>query len=110
MEQEPTRLLQGTLDLLILRTLALGPRHGLGISDRIEQITQGTFQVNPGSLFPSLHRMEQEGWIQGEWGQSENRRKAKFYRITAAGRRQLERETQSWQRVSQAIGRLLEAT
>jgi PadR family transcriptional regulator len=108
--RESTPLLQGTLDLLILRTLALGPRHGLGISERIGQITQGTFQVNPGSLFPALHRMEQEGWLEGEWGESENRRRAKYYRLTAAGRRQLESETRNWKRISEAIGRLLEAT
>src|ERR1700716_878448 len=88
--QEPpanqTNLLQGTLDLLILKALALGQMHGLGISRRIEQITQGTFQVKPGSLFPALHRMEHNGWLSSSWGESENNRRAKFYRLTAAGR------------------------
>ncbi|MGC1187789.1 MAG: PadR family transcriptional regulator, partial [Candidatus Acidiferrales bacterium] len=88
MEQN-TELVQGTLDLLILKALALGPRHGLGISRRIEQVTRGTFQVKPGSLFPALHRMEEEGWLSSSWGESENNRRAKFYQLTRAGRRQL---------------------
>jgi transcriptional regulator len=105
-----TALLQGTLDLLILKSLNLGPMHGLGVSRRIEQVTRGTFQVKPGSLFPALHRMEQAGYLKSEWGESENRRKAKFYQLTAAGRRQLEAETAEWQRISVAIASALKAT
>lgn len=105
-----TNLLQGTLDLLILRALALEPMHGLGISRRIEQITQGTFQVKPGSLFPALHRMEEAGWLSASWGESENNRKAKYYRMTSAGKRQLQAETEEWQRISFAIAAALEST
>src|SRR5690348_14575565 len=100
-------LLQGTLDLLILRALALEAAHGLGVSRRIGQITGGTFDVKPGSLFPALHRLEEQGWLKSAWGESENRRRAKYYTITAAGRRQLREETQSWQRVSLAIAKAL---
>ncbi len=107
MGEQNTELLQGTLDLLILKALALGPRHGLGIARRIEQVTRGTFQVKPGSLFPALHRMEEEGWLSSSWGESENNRRAKFYQITRAGRRQLGAETQRWARVSAAIARVL---
>src|ERR1700694_6188972 len=89
-----TNLLQGTLDLLILKALALGQLHGLGVSRRIEQITQGTFQVKPGSLFPALHRLEEAGWLSSFWGESENNRRAKFYRLTKTGTRQLEAETE----------------
>ncbi len=103
-------LLQGTLDLLVLKALALGPLHGLGVSTRIEQITQGAFQVKPGSLFPALHRMEEAGWLESSWGDSENNRRAKFYRLTKAGRRQLETETADWQRISLAIATALKAT
>jgi transcriptional regulator len=103
-------LLQGTLDLLVLKALALGPLHGLGVSHRIEQITKGTFQVKPGSLFPALHRMEQAGWLVASWGESENNRKAKYYRLTKAGQRQLDTETQDWQRISLAIASALKAT
>src|SRR5262249_12373698 len=103
MKAKKADLLQGTLDLLVLRALALGPLHGLGVSRRIEQITQGTFQVKPGSLFPALHRMEQAGWLVSSWGESENNRRAKFYRLTKAGQRQLATETEDWQRVSLAI-------
>jgi PadR family transcriptional regulator PadR len=105
-----TDLLQGTLDLLVLKALALGPLHGLGVSQRIEQITRGAFQVKPGSLFPALHRMEEAGWLQSSWGESENRRKAKYYRLTRAGQRQLEVETKGWQRISLAIASALKAT
>jgi len=105
-----TELLQGTLDLLILKTLALGPNHGLGISRRIQQITKGTFAVKPGSLFPALHRLEEKGWLDAHWGESENNRKAKFYELTRAGRRRLEQETRDWERVALAIARALEAT
>jgi len=106
---EQTNLLQGTLDMMILKSLAAGEMHGLGISRRIEQITRGTFQVKPGSLFPALHRMEEEGWLGAEWGESENKRRAKLYRLTKAGRRQLEAESKRWSRISLAIARALEA-
>ena len=103
-------LLRGTLDLLILKTLTLEPMHGLGISRRIEQTTEGIFQVQPGSLFPALHRLEQEGWIQGTWGESENKRRAKYYRLTSAGRRRLGEERHNWSQVVLAITKVLEAT
>jgi PadR family transcriptional regulator PadR len=102
-------LLQGTLDLLIMTALALGPMHGLGISRRIGQVTRSTFEVKPGSLFPALHRLEEKGWLRSEWGESENRRKAKFYTLTRAGQRQLRVETDEWWRVSRAISRAIEA-
>lgn len=104
-----TELLQGTLDMLIMKALALGEMHGLGISRRIEQITRGTFQVKPGSLFPALHRMEEESWLSASWGESENNRRAKYYQLTKKGRRQLETETQRWGRISLAIEHALEA-
>lgn len=103
-------LLQGTLDMLVLKALSLQPLHGLGVSNRINQITNGTFDVKPGSLFPALHRMEEAGWLKSEWGESENNRRAKFYSLTRAGRRQLETETEGWQRISAAIGSALRAT
>ena len=103
-------LLQGTLDMLILKVLGLGPLHGLGISRRIEQVTRRTFQVKPGSLFPALHRMEEEGWLSSHWGESENNRRAKYYQLTKTGRRQLESETERWGRISIAIARALEAS
>ena len=96
MEQR-TNLLQGTLDLLILRALLPGEMHGLAISRRIEQMTGGTFQVKPGSLFPALHRMEENGWLKASWGVSDNNRKAKFYDLTARGRRQILEETENWE-------------
>jgi PadR family transcriptional regulator, regulatory protein PadR len=95
--------------MLILKSLATGERHGLGVSRRIEQITRGAFQVKPGSLFPALHRMEQQGWLASSWGESENNRRAKFYRLTKAGRRQLGSEAERWGRISLAIARALEA-
>src|ERR687894_1264137 len=98
MAKKQVDLLQGTLDLLVLKSLALGPLHGLGVSNRIAQITKGTFKVKPGSLFPALHRMEEAGWLQSSWGESENKRRAKYYRLTAAGQRQLEAEIESWER------------
>ncbi len=104
-----TNLLQGTLDLLILKALALSQMHGLAISHRIAQITNGTFQVKPGSLFPALHRMEEAGWLAASWGESENNRRAKFYRLTAAGRRQLQTETRQWETISLAIASALDA-
>jgi PadR family transcriptional regulator, regulatory protein PadR len=106
----PTSLLQGTLDLLILKSLVTGERHGLGISRRVLQITGQTFHVKPGSLFPALHRMEEEGWISSFWGDSENNRRAKYYRLTKAGRKQLEVETKRWDRISWAIAQALEAS
>jgi len=110
MNQEQTPLLQGTLDLLILKSLALQEMHGLGIAGRVAQITGGTFQVKPGSLFPALHRMEEEGWLTSTWGESENNRRAKYYQLTAAGKRQLQTETDNWERVSLVITRALRAT
>jgi len=95
---------------MILKSLAAGEMHGLAISRRIEQITRGTFQVKPGSLFPALHRMEEEGWLEAQWGESENNRRAKFYRLTKGGRRQLEAESKRWSRISLAIARALEVT
>ena len=105
-----TDLLQGTLDLLILRTLALEPQHGWGIARRIHQITKGTFDVKPGSMFPALKRLEEKGWIAPSWGVSENGRRAKFYRLAPAGRRQLRDELENWQRIAAAIGWAIEAT
>ena len=102
-----TDLLQGTLDLLILKTVALGPQHGYGISLRIQQISREALQVRQGSLYPALHRLERRGWIAAEWGDSENNRRAKFYRITRAGRRQLEVEETNWERLAVAIGQIL---
>jgi len=102
-------LLQGTLDLLILKALAAGARHGLGVSRRIEQITGGTFVVQPGSLFPALHRLEEAGWLAADWQASENNRRAKYYMLTKAGRRQLGEEQAAWNQVALAIARALEA-
>ncbi len=110
MAETPANLLQGTLDLLILKSLTLGELHGLGVSRRIEQITRGTFQVKPGSLFPALHRMEEARWLASAWGASENNRRAKYYRLTAAGRRQLEQEVGAWQRIAVAISLALSAS
>ena len=101
-------LLQGTLDLLILRTLEAGPRHGWAISERIQRISRDALRVNQGSLYPALHRLEHQGWIKAEWGISELGRRARFYRLTASGRRQLEVETETWARLTAAIGRVLE--
>ncbi len=109
MPPKQMELLQGTLDMLILKTLGLGPLHGLAIAQRIEQVTRGTFQVKPGSLFPALHRMEEKGWLASSWGESENNRRAKYYELTRAGRRQLETETARWKQISLAVERALEA-
>ena len=103
-------LLQGTLDVLILKTLVPGPMHGWGIAQRIQQVSQDVLRVNQGSLYPALHRLEEEGWIDAEWGSSENNRKAKFYRLTRAGQRQLEAETENWKRLAEAVGRVLQTT
>ncbi len=105
---QPTDLLQGTLDLLILKTLALEPMHGWGIAQRIQQISRDVLQVQQGSLYPALHRLEQQGWIASEWGTSENNRRARFYSLTRAGRRQLEVETQAWKRLAAAIQQVLQ--
>jgi PadR family transcriptional regulator, regulatory protein PadR len=105
-----TDLLHGTLDLLIMRTLLLQPDHGLGITRRIQQITRGTFEVKPGSLFPALHRLEERGWLASHWGESENRRRAKYYTLTAAGRRHIDTELTNWQRIVTAIGWAIDAT
>ncbi len=105
-----TELVRGTLDMLILKTISLEPMHGLGISRRMEQITDGAFQVKPGSLFPAFHRLEQEGWIVGVWGESENNRRAKYYKLTAAGRRRLGEERRNWAEALVAITRILDAT
>ena len=102
-------LLQGTLDLLILRALSTGELHGLGISRRVKQITGDTFDVKPGSLFPAVYRLEEQGWLTSTWGESENKRRAKFYKLTAAGRRQLQQETRSWERLSLAMAKALES-
>jgi PadR family transcriptional regulator PadR len=101
-------LLQGTLDLLILRTLQSGPQHGWAISERIQQISQDVLRVNQGSLYPALHRLEHQGWITADWGVSELGRRARFYSLTASGRKQLEAETETWARLTTAIGRVLE--
>ncbi len=101
-------LLQGTLDLLILKTLALEPMHGWGIAQRIQQVSQDVLQVQQGSLYPALYRLEQQGWIEAEWGASENNRRAKYYCLTSRGRKQLERETSNWARLSAAISQVLE--
>ncbi|MGH9613640.1 MAG: PadR family transcriptional regulator [Bryobacteraceae bacterium] len=104
---KPTDLVQGTLDLLILRTIALQPMHGWGISQRIQQLSSDVLQVQQGSLYPALHRLEQQAWIKSEWGESENNRRAKYYSLTRAGRQQLERETANWERLSTAIAQVL---
>ena len=102
-------LLQGTLDLLILKALSTGELHGLGVSRRIEQMTGGTFAVQPGSLFPALHRLEESGWLTAEWEASENNRRAKYYKLTKAGKRQLGEATEQWNRVALAMAKALEA-
>ena len=100
-------LLQGTLDLLILKTLALGPQHGWGISQRIQQISENVLRVNQGSLYPALQRLDTAGWIESEWGASENNRQAKFYQLTRTGARQLKDETQQWERMTGAVAKIL---
>ena len=100
-------LLQGTLDLLVLKTLDQGAMHGWGISLRIQEVSKEVLQVNQGSLYPALHRLEQQGLIESEWGASDNNRQAKFYRLTRAGRRQLAEETKTWERLAEAVGRIL---
>jgi PadR family transcriptional regulator len=100
---KPTDLVQGTLDLLILKTLALGPMHGWAVGQRIEQVSNGVLLVQQGSLYPALHRLEQQAWIQSEWGESENNRRAKYYSLTRAGRKRLGEELANWERLSAAI-------
>ncbi len=102
-------ILQGTLDLLILRALELAPMHGVGVADRIRQVTRGAFVVKPGSLFPALRRLEQKGWIEGEWGPSENNRRARYYRLTRPGRAQLAEEKRNWYRLTSAMNWMLES-
>jgi PadR family transcriptional regulator PadR len=109
MPKSRTELMKGTLDLMILRTLELRPMHGAAIAERIDQITGGTFQVKAGSLFPALHRLEQEGWIAGEWTESVDKRRVKSYVLTAAGRRQLKAEKASWFRIVDAMSQVLES-
>jgi PadR family transcriptional regulator len=106
---DTTELLQGTLDLLILKAVSLGPLHGYGVLLRIQQISQNRLQIQQGSLYPALYRLEHQGLITSEWGESENKRKAKYYRLTAAGRRRFKEETAYWRRFSEAIGFALEA-
>jgi PadR family transcriptional regulator, regulatory protein PadR len=108
MKSEKSDLLQGTLDMLILKIVALGPIHGYGISQRIQQISKEVLQIQQGSLYPALHRIENRGWLQAEWGDSETGREAKFYTLTKAGRRQLEVETSKWERLSDAIALILQ--
>ena len=108
MNRLKTDLLQGTLDLMVLRILDTGENHGWGISQRIQQISQDVLRINQGSLYPALHRLEAQGWIEAEWGSSDNNRRAKYYRLTRSGRRQLAEETENWARISEAIGRVLE--
>lgn len=106
---KPTDLVQGTLDLLILKTLALEPMHGWAIAQRIRQLSNEVLQVQQGSLYPALHRLEQQAWIKAEWGESDNNRRAKYYSLTRAGRKQLEREASSWERLSGAISTIVRA-
>ena len=110
MTKPKSDLLQGTLDLLILKTLALEPMHGWGISQRIHQISDGVLCVNQGSVYPALHRLENQGWIISEWGSSENNRQAKYYKLTATGRKQLAEETENWERLSTAVAAILQTT
>ena len=109
MSTDKSDVLQGTLDLLVLKTLALGPMHGYGVAKRIQQISRDELRVNQGSLYPALVKLQQRGWIKAEWGASEKNRRAKYYSLTKMGEKQLEAETESWHRFSTAIGRLLRA-
>jgi transcriptional regulator len=110
MASNRSELLQGTLELIVLKILSQEPQHGWGIAQRIEQISGEVFQVNQGSLYPALHRLEEQGWIDSEWGVSDTNRQAKFYRLTRAGQRQLEVEAAQWARITAAVGRILDAT
>src|SRR5438067_8256109 len=104
---KPTDLVQGTLDLLIMKTIALQPMHGWAVAQRIRQVSNNVLQVNQGALYPALHRLEQQGWIRAEWGESENNRRARFYSLTRSGQKYLMREEANWQRLSSAIGLVL---
>src|ERR1700689_3047949 len=110
MAESKLELPQGTLDLLILRTLTLGPEHGWAISERIQQISKKVLQVQQGSLYPALHRLERRGWIKARWSTSENNRRAKYYELTSIGRKQLETETEAWRRLAAAVGHVLGTT
>ena len=109
MDEPNTDVIQGTLDLLILKTLSLQPMHGFGIARRVEDVSRGVFKVNPGSLLVALQRLERQGWLDAEWRQTENSRRAKFYSLTRAGRKQLDLETADWRRRASAVARLLSA-
>jgi PadR family transcriptional regulator, regulatory protein PadR len=109
MSSTTTDLLQGTLDLLILKTLSLGAQHGWGVAQRIQQTSRDLLQINQGSLYPALHRLEEQGWIESEWGVSDNNRRAKFYRLTANGQAQLDRETESWRQYAEAVRWVLQS-
>ena len=109
MAKPKTNLLQGTLAMLILKTLARGPLHGYEIAQRIQQTSEDVLKVEEGSLYPALYRMEEQGWVEAEWGASENNRRAKYYRLTRAGRQQLAEETSNWERLSRAIAKVLQA-
>jgi PadR family transcriptional regulator, regulatory protein PadR len=110
MANESTDLLQGTLDLLVLKALSLEPMHGWGVAHRIQQLSRDVLQVNQGSLYPALHRLERRGWIASDWGTSEHNRRARYYRLTAVGRRQLGAETEGWLRFAGAVQRVLQTT
>ena len=109
MTDENTDVIQGTLDMLILKTLSLEPMHGFGIARRVEQVSRGVFKINPGSLLTALQRLERAGWLDSEWRQTENARRAKYYTLTRAGKKQLEKETADWTRRASAVARLLKA-
>ena len=110
MAPSPNELLQGTVDLLILKAVSLEPMHGWGISQRIQQISRDVLQINQGSLYPALHRLERRAWIEADWGTSENNRRAKYYRLTSLGRKQLAEERANWQRFTLAVERVLQTT
>ena len=110
MDKKQMELLQGTLDMLILKAVSLGPLHGYGILLRIQQISRDRLEIQQGSLYPALYRLEHQGWIVSEWGESENKRKAKYYRLTAAGRRKLQTEAERWNRMAEVIAGILEST
>jgi PadR family transcriptional regulator PadR len=110
MAKQKSDLLQGTLDMLVLKTLALEPMHGWGIAQRIQQISDGVLNINQGSLYPALYRLEEQGWISAEWGSSDNNRQAKYYQLTRAGRKQLTEEQENWERLSAAIRQVLQSS
>lgn len=110
MTDKKADLLQGTLDMLILKTLTLEPVHGYGVAQRIQQVSRDVLRINQGSLYPALRRLERRGWIEAEWGESDNNRRARYYRLTKAGRKQLGEETREWERLAQAVARILQTT